>query len=133
METTMMMSNRNGEGGVVEAAWKLTRANLGRRVTALGASLLLLMERARAAATAQRVRLGVALTERGGTFGLHGGRGRMSNWWWWWVDGGWVAWTINDRQIAHGTPPPRRRRSSTSVPIQSNPRIYASRRCVDVP
>lgn len=48
----------------------LTLADLSSGVTARSAGLLLLVERASAAATAKRVRLGLALTERGGTLGL---------------------------------------------------------------
>lgn len=47
-------------------------AQLGRRVAALGARLLLVVEGAVAAAAAQGVRLGVAFTEAGRTLGLHG-------------------------------------------------------------
>jgi hypothetical protein len=46
-------------------------AQLGGRVAALGASLLLVVEGAVAAAAAQSVRLGVAFTEAGRTLGLH--------------------------------------------------------------
>ena len=49
-------------------------AHLGSRVSALTASLLLLVEGAVAAATAQGVRLGVAFTEAGSTLGLERGR-----------------------------------------------------------
>lgn len=48
-------------------------AQLGRRVSALRAGLLLVVEGAVATAAAEGVRLGVAFTEAGRTFGLHGG------------------------------------------------------------
>jgi hypothetical protein len=46
------------------------RSDLGGGITALSASLLLLVERAVATTTTQGVGLGVALTERTGTFSL---------------------------------------------------------------
>lgn len=51
--------------------WGLTLAHLGSGIGALGAGLLLLVEGALTAASAEGVALGVALTKTSGTFGLN--------------------------------------------------------------
>jgi hypothetical protein len=55
-------------------------AHLGGWVGTLGAGLLLLVERAVSAATAQSMALGMAFSEAGGTFGLYGWMRREKTW-----------------------------------------------------